>query len=43
MGFQKQNSLSQYLHFERQLKWPIRYHMEMHIAKATVKTWNLLS
>ena len=43
MGFEKQNSLSQYLHFERQLTWPIHYHMEMLIAKATVKTWNVLS
>ena len=43
MGFVEHNSLSQYLHFERQLTWPIRYLMEMHNAKATVKTWNVLS
>jgi hypothetical protein len=43
MGFEKQKSLSQYLYFERQLTWPFRYHMEMHIGKATVKTWNVLS
>jgi len=39
MGFEKHNSLSQYLHFERQLTWPIRYLIEMHNAKAIVKTW----
>ena len=43
MGFEKHSSLSQYQHFERQLTWPIRYLMEMHNVKATVKTWKVLS
>jgi hypothetical protein len=43
MGFEKQNNLSQYLRFERQLPGPIRYHMEMHTAKAKVKSWNVFN